>query len=174
MTAAITAVELERFERDGYLMVPDAIDPARWIEPVMQEYEAVLDRLAGELFAAGRIGSVHDDLPFDQRFVEICAETNETNAQYFDFRCRSPTSATTRRCGTGRRSSSCSGARGCSTSWSTSSGLRSSRTRSSTSASRHPSRASRVTRCPAHSRWAQRAGTRTTGWSCRRPTRRRC
>ena len=85
MTATITAADLERFECDGYLMVPDAIDPARWIEPIMQEYETVLERLAVALLAAGRIGSLHDDLPFDQRLVEICAETNETNAQYFDF-----------------------------------------------------------------------------------------
>ena len=85
MTATITAAELERFECDGYLMVRDAIDPARWIEPVTQEYETVLERLAVALLAAGRIGSLHDDLPFDQRLVEICAETNETNAQYFDF-----------------------------------------------------------------------------------------
>ena len=85
MSATITSVDLEQFERDGYLMVPAAIDATRWIEPVMQEYEEVLDRLAAELFAAGRIGSRHDDLPFEQRFVEICAETHETNAQYFDF-----------------------------------------------------------------------------------------
>jgi hypothetical protein len=75
----------EQFDRDGYLLVRDAFDPERWIGPVLQEYEVVLDRLADELLAAGRIRSPHRELPFGERFVEICVESNETNAQYFDF-----------------------------------------------------------------------------------------
>lgn len=86
MTAnALTAAQLEQFERDGYLVVRGVIDPQRWIEPILLEYAEVLDRLADEFYAAGRISSLHADLPFGERFVEICAESNQTNAQYFDF-----------------------------------------------------------------------------------------
>ena len=55
------------------------------IAPILREYESVLDRLAEHLLVAGRITSLYDDLPFGERFVEICAESNETNAQFFDF-----------------------------------------------------------------------------------------
>jgi len=79
------ALQLEQFERDGYLVVRDAIDPVLWLDPILGEYEGVLDRLADELLAAGRISSLHRDLPFGERFIEICSESNETNAQYFDF-----------------------------------------------------------------------------------------
>ena len=127
-----------------YLMVPDAIDPGRWIEPVMQEYETVLERLAAELLAAGRIGSLHDDLPFDQRFVEICAETTRPTPVLRLLTApvqHPPRDADVARAGRLEMLR----ARACSTSWSVSSGPRSSPTRSSTYASRRPSRASRVT-----------------------------
>jgi phytanoyl-CoA hydroxylase len=85
MTSKLSPADRQHFEREGFVMIADAIDPARWIDPILAEYEALLDRLSAELLAAGRIGALHDELPFGQRFVEICAESNETNAQYFDF-----------------------------------------------------------------------------------------
>ena len=85
MTTRSTADQLDHFEREGYVVVRGAFDPERWITPVMREYESVLDRLADLLVAAGRITSRYDHLPFFDRFVEICAESNETNAQFFDF-----------------------------------------------------------------------------------------
>ena len=91
MTATLTTTQCEQFERDGYLMVAGAFDAERWIDPILREYEVVLDRLAADLFAAGRISDLHDALPFDQRLIEICAESNELNAQPFtssnDFVC---------------------------------------------------------------------------------------
>lgn len=85
MTLTLTTAQREQFDRDGYLVVRNCIDPQRWIDPILREYETVLDRLAGELYDRGVISSRYDDLAFPERFVEICAESNETNAQYFDF-----------------------------------------------------------------------------------------
>lgn len=85
MTAALSTGQLEQFRRDGYLVVRGGIDPERWLDPVLREYEVRLDQLAEELYAAGRLSRPYRELPFSERFVEICAETNETNAQYFDF-----------------------------------------------------------------------------------------
>ena len=85
MTTTLSRSQLEHFEREGYVVVRGAFDPDRWIAPVMREYETVLDRLAEHLLAAGRISRLYDHLPFFDRFVEICAESNETNAQFFDF-----------------------------------------------------------------------------------------
>ncbi len=82
---SLTAAQLEHFRREGYVLIRQAIDPDRWLAPILAEYDERLDRLVDELVAAGRISDRHDHLPFFDRFVEVCAETNETNAQFFDF-----------------------------------------------------------------------------------------
>jgi phytanoyl-CoA hydroxylase len=85
VTTTLARSQQDQFEREGYVIVRGAIDPDRWIAPILREYESVLDRVAEHLLVAGRITSLYDDLPFGERFVEICAESNETNAQFFDF-----------------------------------------------------------------------------------------
>lgn len=81
----LTAEQVERFHEDGYLVVEGLIGVDEVLDPLVREYEQVLDRLARELHAAGRIADTYDDLPFGERFIRIERETNETNAQYFDF-----------------------------------------------------------------------------------------
>ena len=81
----LTAQQIERFHADGYLLVEDVIPPERYLDPVIAEYEGVLDRLAGELCADGEIDSTYADLPFDRRITTIYAETGRAHAQYFDF-----------------------------------------------------------------------------------------
>jgi hypothetical protein len=81
----LTARQIERFHTDGYLLVEDVIPPERYLDPVIAEYEGVLDRLAGELHADGEIDSTYADLPFDKRVTRIYAETGRAQAQYFDF-----------------------------------------------------------------------------------------
>jgi phytanoyl-CoA hydroxylase len=83
--AALSSAQLGQFDRDGYLLVRQAIDPDRYLGPVLREYEQLLDALAEELLARGEVSRSHRELPFEGRFVEICAESNQTNAQYFDF-----------------------------------------------------------------------------------------
>ena len=85
MTTTLSRAQQDHFELEGYVIVRGAIDPDRWIAPILREYESVLDRVAEQLLVAGQIPSLFDDLPFGERFVEICAESNETNAQFFDF-----------------------------------------------------------------------------------------
>lgn len=81
----LTAEQLERFDEDGYLVVEGLIGVEDVLDPLTHEYERVLDRLAHELHGAGRITDTYADLPFSERFIRIEQETNETNAQYFDF-----------------------------------------------------------------------------------------
>jgi hypothetical protein len=45
----------------------------------------VLDRLAGELYAAGQIANTYAGLPFGQRLIEIYKQSGAVHAQYFDF-----------------------------------------------------------------------------------------
>ena len=49
----LTADQLRRFERDGYLLVKGVLDPAESIDPLIAEYEGVLDRLAHDLHQTG-------------------------------------------------------------------------------------------------------------------------
>ncbi len=85
MPSTLSLEDWEHFNREGYVVIRNAFDPERWLTPVLREYEEVLDRLAEKLFADGRISSTYDHLPFSERFVEVCAESNETNHQHFDF-----------------------------------------------------------------------------------------
>ena len=81
----LTTAQLEQFDEEGYLVVAGLIDPAAVLDPLLREYEGVLDRLARQLHAAGHITDPFSHLPFGERFIQIERETNETNAQSFDF-----------------------------------------------------------------------------------------
>ncbi len=83
--AFLSEQQIEQFHRDGYLVVEDLFDPVADIDPIVEEYKGVLDRLADELFAKGEISSTHAELPFGPRLIEICRESGKVHAQYFDF-----------------------------------------------------------------------------------------
>ena len=61
--AAISATQLSQFEEEGYLVVRGLLDPEEDLDPVIREYEGVLDTLAVELRAQGRISSTRRTLP---------------------------------------------------------------------------------------------------------------
>ena len=83
--SALTAAQLDQFERDGFLHVEGLVSPTDVLDPLVREYEGVLDQLATMLYDSGRIADTYADRPFSDRFIQIEHETNETNAQFFDF-----------------------------------------------------------------------------------------
>ena len=83
--AALTSDQVEQFQREGYLLVENMFDPVADIDPIIAEYQGVLDRLADELYGRGAISSAHAELPFGQRLIEIYKESGAVHAQYFDF-----------------------------------------------------------------------------------------
>jgi len=83
--AALTSAQVEQFQREGYLLVENMFDPAADIDPIIAEYQGVLDTLADELYAHGTISSTYNELPFGQRLIEIYKESGAVHAQYFDF-----------------------------------------------------------------------------------------
>lgn len=83
--AAISENQLAHFEEEGYLVVRGLLDPEEDLDPVIREYEGVLNSLAQELCSQGRIPSTFADLPFGPRLIRLCAESGSTHAQYFDF-----------------------------------------------------------------------------------------
>ena len=77
--------QLDHFAAEGYLLVRGLLDVEKVIQPIIDEYHGVLDRLACELCAEGRIDSSYDDLPFGQRLTQIVVDSGDIHAQYFDF-----------------------------------------------------------------------------------------
>lgn len=85
MASSLSREDKEHFDREGYVVVRGAFNPDRWLTPLLQEYEEVLDRLANKLYAEGRLSQTYAHLPFGERFIEVCEESNETHHQFFDF-----------------------------------------------------------------------------------------
>ncbi len=83
--AYLTQSQLDQFHRDGYLIVKQLFDPQADLDPIVQEYHGVLERLADELYTKGEIKSTYADLPFGERLMQIYAESGKVHAQYFDF-----------------------------------------------------------------------------------------
>ena len=54
--ATLTADQIEELESQGFLLVKGALDPELDIDPVRDEFAAILDRLANRLRAEGKIG----------------------------------------------------------------------------------------------------------------------
>lgn len=81
----LTRARIEQFKREGYLFFPNLLDPKKDLQPIIDEYHGVLDRLADELYAKEEISSRYEDLPFNDRLIKIYQETGRVHAQYFDF-----------------------------------------------------------------------------------------
>ena len=69
-----TQTNKEQFLQQGYLKVEGVLDPETVLDPIIQEYHGVLDDLANDLFASGRISSRYEDLGFDERLMKIYQE----------------------------------------------------------------------------------------------------
>ena len=81
----LTAEQLAHFDEFGYVIVEGVFSPEEDIDPVIEEYKGVLDSLAHELFEAGEISSLYEDLPFSDRLIAVYQESGKVHAQYFDF-----------------------------------------------------------------------------------------
>lgn len=82
---ALTSEQKEHFEEYGFLHVEDVFDPEETIDPVIDEYAGVLDQLAEDLLAEGKISSTYGELEFSDRVTKIYGESGEVHNQYFDF-----------------------------------------------------------------------------------------
>ena len=82
---ALSKREIEQFGSEGYLVVHDVVATEQYLDPMVEEYELLLDRLVDSLYAAGAIPSTYGNLPFGRRLTEIYRETGTVWSQYFDF-----------------------------------------------------------------------------------------
>ncbi|MFZ0217700.1 MAG: phytanoyl-CoA dioxygenase family protein [Candidatus Dormiibacterota bacterium] len=84
MTDVSEASLPRRLDERGYLVVEDVLDPERDLRPLLAEYAAVLDRVAGELHAQGRVASTYEELPFGRRLIRLTRESGHSLSQHFD------------------------------------------------------------------------------------------
>jgi hypothetical protein len=81
----LTKAQVEQFKEQGYLLVQGLLDPEKDLDPIIEEYKGVLDQLARDLYAEGKISSLYEELPFGERLIQIYRESGKVHAQYFDF-----------------------------------------------------------------------------------------
>lgn len=79
----LTEKQQTEFNERGYLVVDNILDCKNDLEPIMEEYRGVLDRLARELYTEGKISSLYSELPFNKRLIEIYRESGKVYSQYF-------------------------------------------------------------------------------------------
>ena len=71
---------LDRFVEQGYVVVEGALTDTD-LQPVIDDYAAIVDGIARRLHAQGRISQLYADEPFDTRLARIC---DEDSATYFE------------------------------------------------------------------------------------------
>ena len=79
---SLTQAQVDSFNEQGYLVVEDLLEPKAVLDPVIQEYHGVLDRLADHLHKQGDIASRYEELPFSERITRISAETGKNHQQF--------------------------------------------------------------------------------------------
>lgn len=75
------------FTNRGYVVVPDLLPP-RALQPVRDEYDRLLDQLAGEWRQAGKIANAYPGLDFASRLVRIVNDGEVPYYKAFDISLR--------------------------------------------------------------------------------------
>ena len=84
--AVANRVDLDLFEAQGYVVVEGVLDPVEDLDPVVAEYETLLDELAARWHAEGKLPSTFADLPFPRRFARVLQEATDVNVMsHFDI-----------------------------------------------------------------------------------------
>ena len=82
---ALTQAQVDQFHSEGYTVVEDLLDEERDIRPLVNEYTALLDKLASGWYAEGRLVSSYAYLPFGQRLIQVLREVGEGSIQNFEI-----------------------------------------------------------------------------------------
>ena len=81
----LTLSALRSFEREGFVVVRNCLSPSEDLQPIIDEYAEVLDRVAVRLHEMGEIASAYADLPFDKRAIAITKDKGFLDPQPFDI-----------------------------------------------------------------------------------------
>lgn len=81
----LTDTQMTQFAATGYLVVRGLLDWDEDIQPVVAEYMALLDRLAADWVAEGKLSETYAHLPFGERLTQIIAESGQAYYQHMDI-----------------------------------------------------------------------------------------
>ncbi len=69
----LTQSQIDKFHEEGYLQLDNLLAPED-LNPVIWEFEGIIDRRARKLYAEGKITSLHEREPFDRRIALLAEE----------------------------------------------------------------------------------------------------
>ncbi len=78
-------VDIERFQEEGYLVVDGVFDVDRDLQPVVDEYSALIDELAARWHAEGKASSTYAGQPFAERLGRLLSEVGRAGIQPLDI-----------------------------------------------------------------------------------------
>lgn len=81
----VTPAQLRQFDELGYVVIEHLLDHEHDLQPVVDDYAATLDALAGQWHAEGRLADAFVGLPFGQRLVRVITASGLSWAQHFDI-----------------------------------------------------------------------------------------
>ena len=82
---SLTTEQLDHFQREGHVVARNLLVPDKDLQPVIDEYAEVLDRMARRMHAAGEIRCTYAELPYEQRATAIVKDTGALDQQAFDI-----------------------------------------------------------------------------------------
>src|SRR5262245_44944367 len=79
-----TATMVDDFVEQGFVVVEDVFSPQD-LQPIMDDYSALLDDLVAGWQAEGKLSESYADLPFGRRLAKIISEPGIDYSQPFDI-----------------------------------------------------------------------------------------
>ena len=85
MSKNLQASFLETFQEQGFVVVDGVLDPGKDLQPIVEEYQDLLDRVATQLVGEGQLTSTYSDFPVGERLLRITQESGRLHTQPLDI-----------------------------------------------------------------------------------------
>lgn len=79
------STSLEHYREKGFVVVREMLSWQQDLQPVVNEYEHLLDRLVDDWNRAGLLHSTYTEMPFDKRLIHAVLDAKQPYDQYFDI-----------------------------------------------------------------------------------------
>lgn len=76
---------LQQFDKQGFVVVESLLDPQKDLQPLVDDYTALLDRLAEQWYLEGKIPSAFRGLPFGERLAAVIGQATEDLYRHLDI-----------------------------------------------------------------------------------------
>ena len=86
----LTAEQKRQYDEEGYVLLRALFEP-RELQPLIEEVDAAVDRLAREYRAEGRLAALHAQQPFQTRFLKLVEDCPAMYTELTGSRLMGPT-----------------------------------------------------------------------------------